>query len=303
MSAPPLRSMLFIPANRTRLFSKAVACGADAVVFDLEDAVPAAEKDEARAQVRELIGTIGTGDPMVFVRINEVDTLAGMRDICAVVASGLTGVLIPKVESTRDVVVVDQMLAWIEESEGLDIGTINIVPILETAAGIRSAFDIATASKRTAYMGGLGVKGGDVERSIGYRWSSTGEETLHIRSSVLVDLRAAKSPNPMSGLWSDIKDLAGLEAFAQQNRSLGYEAMQAIHPTHVPIINRVFSTTPEEYENDLRLIETVRSAAATGSGAIVFNGHMVDEAMVARAELRVEQYRRLTNSASDVPQR
>lgn len=298
MSAAPLRSMLFIPANRTKLFGKAVKCGADGVVFDLEDAVPAAERASARAEVRELIGSVSASDPLIFVRINEVHTLAAMQDLAAVAIPGLAGVLIPKVESSKDVVIVDQMLTWLEESEGVRQGTVKIVPILETAAGMRSAFEIAIASDRTAYMGGLGVKGGDVERSIGYRWSATGEETLHIRSRILVDLRAAKVPNPMSGLWSDITDLDGLEAFAQQNRSLGYEAMQAIHPTHVPIINRVFSTTPEEYENDLRLIETVRSAAAAGSGAIVFDGHMVDEAMAARAKFRVEQYRRQSGSES-----
>ncbi|PRX59587.1 citrate lyase subunit beta/citryl-CoA lyase [Nonomuraea fuscirosea] len=279
---PPLRSLLFVPGNRTDWLLKAAAAGADAAILDLEDAVPPAGKSAARAQVAEAVAT-WTGDMALFVRINPLDGWAAAEDLRAVTHSRLHGVVLPKVGEPADVLLADRMLTWCEREHGLTEGRIALVPLLESALALRAAYDIATAAPRAAYLGAVTGKGGDVERAIGYRWSPSGTETLALRSRVLLDIRAAGAPCPVAGLWTTIGDLDGLRAFAEQNRSLGYEGMMAIHPSHIPVINEAFSPGPDDLARYARLIATVEEAQARGAGAITFEGEMVDEAMAARA--------------------
>jgi citrate lyase subunit beta / citryl-CoA lyase len=287
---PPLRSLLFVPGNRTDWLLKAAAAGADASILDLEDAVPPAGKSAARAQVAEAVAT-WTGDMALFVRINPLDGWAAAEDLRAVTHSRLHGVVLPKVGEPADVLLADRMLTWCEREHGLTEGRIALVPLLESALALRAAYDIATASPRAAYLGAVTGKGGDVERAIGYRWSPSGTETLALRSRVLLDVRAAGAPCPVAGLWTTIGDLDGLRAFAEQNRSLGYEGMMAIHPSHIPVINEAFSPGPEDLARYARLIATVEEAQARGAGAITFEGEMVDEAMAARARAALHRAR------------
>ncbi len=290
VSVPPVRSLLFVPGNRTDWVAKGVDAGADGIVLDLEDAVPADGKADARAEVAGFLREAPPAVPVV-VRVNGLRDRTLLDDLSAVVGPALTAVMVPKVESVTDVHVVDRLLGWLEADAGLPAGGIRLVPVLETAAGIRQAHDLARASSRSAYMGGLGVKGGDVERSLGYRWTPEGGETLVIRSQVLLDLRAAAVPNPVTGLWTDIRDLDGLRAFAGQSRGLGYEGMLAIHPSHLSVINEVFTPTEAELDADVELVTVVESAAAEGRGTALYRGDMVDEAMAETARRRLARYR------------
>ncbi|WP_181779297.1 HpcH/HpaI aldolase/citrate lyase family protein [Pseudonocardia pini] len=287
---PPVRSLLFVPGNRTAWVPKAVAAGADAVILDLEDAVAAADRSAARAEVAELLAA-GNPELPIVVRVNGLHDRGALDDLSAIVGPALTAVMVPKIESVADVHVVDRLLGWFEADAGLVVGTIGLVPVLETAAGIRQAYDLARASTRTVYMGGLGVKGGDVERSLGYRWTPEGTETLALRSQVLLDVRAAGVPNPVTGMWSEIKDLDGLRAFAAQSRGLGYEGMVAIHPSHVAIVNEAFTPSAAELDADAALVAAMEEGAAAGRGAVVFDGNMIDEAMAATARRRLARYR------------
>ncbi|MFD9665857.1 HpcH/HpaI aldolase/citrate lyase family protein [Rhodococcus sp. NPDC059968] len=284
----PIRSMLFVPGNRTAWAPKALAAGADAIVFDLEDAVPEAEKPAAREAVAQYLQHRET-EP-AFVRINALADRRALDDLQAIVGPKLTGILVPKVETPAEIALVERLLDWLESDACMARGSVRIVPVFETALGIRQAHEIAT-SPRVAYAGGLGVKGGDVERSLGYRWTAEGTETLFVRSAVLVDVRAAGVHNPMTGLWTDVNDLVGLRRFAEQSRGLGYEGMLAIHPSHIPIINDVFTPSDAELNWAEGLLQAMDTAAAAGSGTASYQGHMVDEAMVTTARARLARYR------------
>ncbi|PZG08651.1 HpcH/HpaI aldolase/citrate lyase family protein [Nonomuraea aridisoli] len=279
---PRLRSLLFVPGTRIDWLAKARAAGADAAILDLEDAVPPAGKAAACARVAEAVGR-ATDDMAVFVRINPLDGWAGAEELRAVAHPRLAGVILPKVNGPADVRLADRLLSWCERELGLPAGHIALVPLLESATALREAYTIARAAPRVAYIGAVTGKGGDVERAIGYRWSPEGTETLALRSRVLLDVRAAGVPCPVAGLWTSVADLDGLRAFAEQNRALGYEGMMAIHPSHVPVINEVFSPGAEELARCRRMIAAVEEAQARGAGAITFEGDMVDEAMAARA--------------------
>ncbi|MEV6156563.1 CoA ester lyase [Nonomuraea sp. NPDC052129] len=286
---PPLRSLLFVPGTRTEWLAKAAAAGADAAILDLEDAVPQAGKAAARARVAEAVAG-ATGDMALFVRINPLDGWASAEDLRAITHARLAGVVLPKVADEGDVRLADRLLSWCEREHGLPEGHIALVPLLESAAALRAAYDIGRAAPRVAYLGAVTGKGGDVERAVGYRWSPEGTETLALRARVLLDVRAAGAPCPIAGLWTNIADLEGLRAFAEQNRSLGYEGMMAIHPAHVPVINEVFSPTPEELARYARMIAAVEEAQGHGAGAITFEGEMVDEAMATRARVVLDTY-------------
>ena len=300
---PPLRSMLFVPGDRTEWLPKAEACGADAAILDLEDAVADQDKPAALARVRELLEERAESGPRpgnspegtaLFVRVNSLDGWHAAEELRAVARPSLAGVLLPKVRGTEDVRLADRMLSWCEREQGMPAGGIALVPLLETAGALRDAYGIGRASSRVAYLGALTAPGGDVERAVGYRWSPEGTETLALRSRVLLDVRASGAPHPVTGLWTHIHDLAGLRRFAEQNRSLGYAGMAAVHPSHVPVINEVFSPGPDELARCARLVEAVREAQAQGAGAITFEGQMVDEAMAATAQEVLDAHRRRT---------
>lgn len=279
---PPLRSLLFVPGTRTGWLAKAEAAGADAAILDLEDAVAAQDKPAARQQVAAAVAA-HSGDMALLVRINPLDGWAAAEELRAVTCSRLAGVVLPKVAGPADVLLADRLLTWCEREHGLPEGHVALVPLLESAAALRQAYEIGRAAPRVAYLGAVTAKGGDVERAVGYRWSASGMETLALRSRVLLDVRAAGVPCPVAGLWTAIGDLEGLRAFAEQNRSLGYDGMMAVHPSHVAVINDVFSPSPEEIARYERLVAAVDEAQARGAGAITFEGDMVDEAMAARA--------------------
>ena len=289
--AKPLRSVLFVPGNKEDWIRKAPKYGADALILDLEDSVPPQEKDAARQVVAKMIDELGGAGQTLFVRVNPLESGITGYDLEAIAGPNLYGVTLPKVQCAADVVEVDVLLRFFERKAGMDIGSIFIDPGLETAQGIRSAYEIATASDRIAHMGGSGGKGGDTARSIGYQWTPQGLETLFIRSKVLVDSRAAGVQFPISGGWFDIRDLDGLRAYALELKRLGYNGMSLIHPYHAPIVNEVFTPTPEEIAEWRGLVDAMERMRQRGGAAVTYGGDMVDIAheQTARAMLRMAE--------------
>jgi citrate lyase subunit beta / citryl-CoA lyase len=288
----PLRSVLFVPGHRQRWIAPARASGADGIIFDLEDAVPVAEIKAARSVVREAIEVHGESGPALIVRVGPAGSEALDADLDAVVCAGLAGVAVPLVSTAEEIKAVAGRLDELEAERGIPVGSTVIWPIVETALAARFAFEIASASDRVAYMGGGTSRQGDIARSLGFVWSAEGSETMMLRSWVLLNVRAAGVPFPISGMWSVIDDLAGLRAFAEQSRSLGYAGLMAIHPTHIPVINEVFTPTSEEIERWQEVIRTMREAQANGIGAIRMYGQLVDEADIKTAEVGLEYARR-----------
>ena len=274
--ARPLRTSMYVPGNKEDWMRKAPQYGSDALIFDLEDSVPVPDKAEARVLVRKMLEELGGEKPALTVRVNRLETGLTGDDLEAIICPQLYGVLLPKVDSPADVVEVGNLLSHFEGKAGMEVGSVFVDPGLETAQSIRQAYDIATASPRIAHMGGSGGKGGDTSRSIGFQWTPEGLETLYLKSKVLIDARSAGVPYPMSGGWFDIHDLEGLRALAVQLRQLGYTGMHLIHPSHVPVVNEVFSPTPEDVQHWQGLVKAMEEMRATGGAAVTFGGDMVD---------------------------
>ena len=254
---------------------KAPQYGADALILDLEDSVPPEGKAEARLLVKKMLNELGPAGQTLIVRVNRLETGLTGNDLEAVTCPHLYAVMLPKVEAPEEVTEVDVLLKFFEGRAGMQEGKVLIDPALETAQGIRRAYEIATASPQVAHMGASGGKGGDTARSIGFQWTPAGMETPFLRSKVLVDTRAAGVPYPVTGGWMDIHDLDGLRAAAQQAKGLGYTGMHLIHPSHVPVVNEVFTPSSEEVAHWRGLVKAMEERRAQG-GAATYQGDMVD---------------------------
>jgi len=287
---PPIRSALYVPAHRPDYLAKADSRGADAVILDLEDSVAESARDRAVEAASHWIASRQNPlAPIVIVRINALTTNRLHAEIMKVASANLTAVQVPKVESPGDIRAVSEFLGYAEGAGGLEYGRIRIWPLLESAVAIRRTAKLARSSRRIAYMGAGAAEGGDLARSVGFRWTSSTSESYTIRSQVLLDVRAAGVANPMSGVFTDIDDVDGLHRFAVQNRDLGYEGMMVIHPRHVEVVNAVFGPTDEQLSEAEEIVAAVKQAEDSGDGAVTVRGKMVDEAHAKTARTLLQR--------------
>lgn len=272
---------------------KAASSNADAVVFDLEDAVAPEDKASARARVAELVGP-GDASPAarIHVRVNSCTSGQGAEDVDAVVRPGLEALRLPKCESDRDVVVVDELVGRLERQRGLPTGSVWLYPTVESARGIRAIDQIAGSSPRVAAL----VFGpADFSASLGVP-ELPHEATIVARSLLVIGSAAAGIGRPVDGAYRDVGDLDALRAACEQARDLGFSGKSAIHPRQVPVIRDVFSPT----ERDIAWAARVLSSSSDGHVAAVLDGTFVDPAIMkqARATLDLaarihgEEYRR-----------
>jgi citrate lyase subunit beta / citryl-CoA lyase len=279
-----LRTFLFAPGNRPRILQKVGLCGADAAILDLEDAVPIADKEATRPAVRAAIATITTGH--VYVRINplvastDFSQAIGEADLQAVVCPQLSGIILPKVESPADLQHADQLLQSLEEQHGIALGSIDLIPIIETALGVHRAYDIATAGTRVKR---LAFGAGDFTRDIGVAWSRRETESQYARSTLVVASRAAGLDAPLDSVWANLQDQRGLLHSTRMAKQLGFQGKMAIHPSQVEPINTVFSPTSDEIAYAYRVVAAFAEAEAQSLAAIQLDGRFLDYPIVESA--------------------
>jgi citrate lyase beta subunit len=264
MSLATARSLLFAPGHEERKLQKALAAGADAVVADLEDAVPAGEKEAARAVARRVLEGRATRS-LVAVRPNAVGTAHWEADLEAVSGLELDALVLPK--------------ATPEAVTALGPDGPPVIAIVETALGLRQAFETARLPRVAALV--LGAV--DLGAELGLEPRADGLEVLYARSQLVVDSAAAGIRSPFDLVHVDIRDDEGLEAEARLARSLGFRGKACIHPAQIEIVNRVFSPTEEEQERARRVIEAYEHALADGRGVVALDGEMIDLPVVERA--------------------
>lgn len=252
-------------------------------MLDLEDATPASLKESARAVVRKVVPDLTSRGQLVWIRINAPDTEDFWADLETSCMLRVSAICVPKVEMPEDVRIVDRAITYLEGRYNIPFGTIGLVPLVESASAILSARDIFQASPRVCYGGGIATSKGDVERSIGFRWTSSYRETFVVRSMVLLAARAAGLANPLTGIVTDL-DLDAVRSFAEESRMLGYSGMYVIHPSHVGIANHVFAPDPKELEWAADVIARYKEAEASGRGAFLDSrGFLVDRAHIRTA--------------------
>ena len=286
-----VRSLLFAPGNEPRKLAKVGSFGADGVILDLEDSVPAAEKVAARAKVRDAAQNAAGGGRM-YVRVNPTTAKTGFSvghgddDVAAVVSPEVDGLLLPKVESAEEVVHVEALIAAAERDGGLSEGSLEIVPLIESAAGLWNAYEIARASRRVRM---LLFGAADFTRDLGIDWSRDETEVAYARSRLVVISRAAGIEPPLDSPWVRLDDDDGLAHSISEARRLGFQGKLCIHPRQVPIVNHGFSTVaPEDVAHARRVVDAFSEAESRGSASIVVDGQFVDYPMVEKARRTLE---------------
>ncbi|MBZ2195455.1 HpcH/HpaI aldolase/citrate lyase family protein [Occultella gossypii] len=285
-----VRSLLFVPGHKADWILKALRSEADGIIIDLEDSVPDQEKGHARANARAAILDY-PGDKAVLVRPNGLATEHFGRDLAVVTVPGLDAYLLPMLTGRDDVVAFDAVITAGELANGVPRGTVGVVPSFETAAAINRVDEIVTAPRVAGVMAAA-AKDADVSRSIGFRWSAEGLETLYLRSKIVVAARAAGLTNIVVGLWQDVRDLDGMRTFARDNAGLGYTGQVLIHPSHAPIANEEYGLSEAQADYYQRLVAAFEEGRRNGHGAVSFEGEHIDlaHANYARERLATAGY-------------
>ena len=279
------RTLLFAPGSRAELLSKAQLGAADAMIFDLEDSVPLNAKDEARKNVQQALA-LGLKKPM-YLRISNPragDYLADLGVLANQSLVNVAGVALPKADDAQDIETVSKALQEIEIKAGVAVGSLSILPMIETCLGLRNSFDIAKSSKRVSGMALASAEEGDFMVDLGGRWTPRSLALNYPRSKLVVDSRAAGLEWIVDGVFMNLKDTQMLREECLIARELGFVGKMAIHPTQVDVMHEVFSPSAEEIEYARGMIAAFREAEARGVGAVKYQGMMVDYANVRLAE-------------------
>lgn len=277
-----IRSALFVPGNRPNRIDKAVATAADVVIIDLEDAVPLSHKIQARAIAREKVS--GVKNKKIIVRVNALNTKFAADDFSEVVAAGLYGIMVPKVETPDDIREVDSIVLETEEKIGIEPGSVFILPLIESARGVENAFAIASEKTESHRGFTLCFGAADFALDMGINITRSGQELIYPRARLAVACRAAGLAPPIdTPFMIDLKDRKALEADILRAVRLGFQGKLCIHPNQVEICNQLFSPTAEEIAQARKVIEAFDKAQAEGVAAIQLDGKFLDPPVVERA--------------------
>jgi citrate lyase beta subunit len=301
------RSMLFVPAVKWTLIPKAAASAADAVCIDLEDSVPAQEKEASRANVVRAFEELDFGGRARMMRMNGLDTPFAYRDLIDVVervGERIDLVMLPKANSAADVAFVATLLGQIESNRGFT-RKIGLAVQIETAGGFMNIREIAAASPRIEWM----IFGqGDFAASMrmpaadigtmdehdalypGHRWHS-------VMQTIVASARA-NGLGCLDGPYAAFNDNEGFEQACKIARALGFDGKQCIHPSQLATANAAFSPSESEAAYARRVVAAYDAAAAAGKGAVQLDGRMVDEANVRMARVILDQVAHMQRSKS-----
>ena len=275
-----LRSMLFLPGNNPNMLINGNCLGADAVIFDLEDAVAPAEKTAARVLVRNTMRYMDFGTCGRIVRINSVDTPYWQKDLDQIMPCKPDLILLPKTSSAWEALEADRYMTQLEEKLGFEPNTVGLMPLIETAMGVENAFAIASSTKRVKALF-LGAE--DLTADLRCKRTKEGREIEYARTRLVVAARAANI-DVFDTPFTDVNDDEGIVVDAELAKALGFSGKASISPRHVEVINQVFSPTMAEIDYAYEVLEAIRIAKEQGKGAIALRGKMIDAPIVARAE-------------------
>ncbi len=274
-SSRPFRSVLYIPGSNERALQKARKLPADAIIFDLEDAVTPTGKALARNLVSDALNAGDYGNRTKIVRINGLDTKWGKDDAAAFNDSGADAILLPKVGSVAD----------LRRLEGLT-GELDLWAMIESPAGILRADEIAAHDRLKGFV--LGTN--DLAKDLNSRFRI---DRMPLLTSLQLALLAARAHGAIciDGVYNKFRDEEGLRAECVQGRDMGFDGKTVIHPAQITVVNEVFAPTADEINLARRRIEAFEAAEATGQGIAVVDGGIVenlhiamDRALLAKAE-------------------
>jgi citrate lyase subunit beta / citryl-CoA lyase len=292
MTARRLRSLLFIPGDSESKIAKAADCGADAVIFDLEDAVAPDRKVQARTMVADYLAKQSRADrtPELWVRVNAFDTALTLADLAAVMPGVPDGIMQPKAEGPDDVRRLSHYLDAFEAAHGIAAGSVRIIPVAtETAKAPFKLGDFADAA--LTRLAGITWGAEDLSAALGANTNrgADGDWAFTYKMTRALTLLAAHAAGvqAIDTLHADFRDEDGLRASCRTAHAEGFSGRLAIHPGQVSIINAGFMPSPEEVAHARRIVAAF--AASPGAGTVGLDGKMVDRPHLKQAEAILAQ--------------
>jgi len=277
------RSFLFAPGGDERKSHKALSSDADAVILDLEDAVAVSRKAAARDAVSALLSA--RAGARAYVRINGFDTEHCLPDIQMAAASGACGLVLPKAERPAEVVAVSWLLTGLERANGRAPGSIDLMPLIETARGLAAARQIAAADARVRR---LAFGAGDYTGDLNLVWSRGESELEPARAELALASRLAGLEPPIDSVFPHVRDADGFAASAARGRALGFQGKLCIHPDQVSAANAAYSPSPDELAQARKIVAAFEASEAAGAASIEVDGFFVDYPIVERAVRTVQ---------------
>jgi len=272
-----VRSWLFAPADVERRASKCLNSGAGAGILDLEDAVAIVNKASARQAALKCLqvprGSFG------YVRINPIGE-GGEDDLMIIVSGGLDGILLPKSEDAQTLLKADTLLSQLEASRGLPIGTVDLVPIIESCLGLSNVLEIARASPRVSR---LAFGAGDLTRDLGIGWTCDEEELKIARFQIAVASRASGLAAPVDTVFANLADKEGLRQSVMRGMRMGFGSKTCIHPDQLASVHSGYAPTDAQVTEAQRMVDAFSAAENAGIAAIRLDGKLVDYAIAKRA--------------------
>lgn len=272
------RSLQYVPAHVGKYVKSPHIAAADAIILDLEDSVPEAEKSAARAAIAPALGVLKAHGSDILVRINaEPERLEA--DLAAAVRPGVVALVAPKCSSVDQMRRLDERISRAEQSAGLAEGTTRLFVLIETADGFLDMRAIVQASPRVV---ALSLGNEDFATDVGM---TPDDETLSMPRQHLTIVAAACGAAPLGlmGLATDYRDLAAYRRLAERSRRFGFVGSTCIHPSQIAVLNEVFSPSVAETDWARRVVSAASEGQADGRGAVAIDGRMIDAPIVARA--------------------
>lgn len=278
----PIRTALFVPGNRPDRVDKAVNSEADAVIIDLEDAVPLAQKEETREKVRKKILEHHTS--RIIVRVNALSSEFFLGDLSEIIVRELDGIMIPKVESAEQMLRLDKLILNAEKEEKIPIGAISIIPLIESAKAVQNIFQIVSENATIRRLFTVAFGAADYTLDLGIKMSKEANELLYPRSQICIACRAAGVEPPLdTPFMIDLKDIEALKNDAKRAKQLGFQGKLCIHPNQIEPCHAIFSPSKEEILYAEKVIEAFEEAEGKGQAAIQLDGKFIDYAVVQQA--------------------
>jgi citrate lyase subunit beta/citryl-CoA lyase len=274
-----------VPVNVEKFVEKAHTRGADVLQLDLEDAVPPAEKENARTLVEKNAARVRRGGADVVVRINQPLSLA-VRDLEHSVCPDVDGIAITKADSASHVRLLDQLVTGLEEKRGMKVGHTKFIVMIETADAFTRIDEIPRASPRVVAMN---IGGEDF--ALDMNAQPDGDVLLHPKQRMIIAARAAGvMPLGFIGTVADFSDWEKFRLMVRRARRFGFDGAGCIHPGQVKIVNEEYTPSAEEVAYARKVIQVDKEAAAAGRGSFQIDGKMIDLPVVVRAERLIRRY-------------
>ena len=275
-----MRSLMFVPAHNQKLLDSSLHRDADVLLLDIEDSVPAPDKQIARQNIKAFVKHPDAKDKLIFPRINDRESGELLKDIYQLTIPGITGFMYPKSNKEEDVYFVGKLLETIEYEKGIPIGTFKLIPLIETAGAIVNIKEICTACTRVVAVA-FGCE--DYVTDLYGKHDSEGQSIFFARNAI-VNAARASGVLPIDTVHIKVHDLDDLERNLIMSKNLGFEGMLALNPKELPLINKYYSPSDQEIAWAEEMVQLCEEATREGRGVAVKDGKFIGPPMLKMAK-------------------